>query len=608
MIAMMIRDNHNLRHHTRAFSSHRTSMYTTVLSCPHRQRRISSSVVLLSRDQRPRRSVQQINPAVAINRTIVDLGRKKQWKEILRVYEQEGSNFDNINYATVMSQLGRIHSFDKRHQVFLHFLDDLGDNLERRGFGWFGTQSAANIVHAVGKMKLSNKTGKRILHWMSKSENVQGLLAEAEPQTVSNIAWACATLGFDAPNLFAEIDHRSEWLVKEGNPQSVANSAWACATLGFDAPKLFAEIDQQAKWLVKAGKPQEVVNTAWSCATLGFDAPNLFAEIDQRAKWLVEEGNPQDVANTALSCAKLGFDAPNLFAEIDHNAKWLVKEGKPQIAANTAWSCAKLGFNAPNLFAVIDHRSEWLVKEGNPQEVANTAWACATLGFDASNLFAKIEASRNDLLPNLTEQGISNMCFAISIAGFSAKFKKILVDLWDMTMRMPSWDGFHDENLIQLAQAQLYAKLAGVDLGKVPDALSARIDRAMKELDKNTVSESQRDIASVLRKLGISCDLEVSPLSSAAFGQMLAIDVACKEHKIAIEYDGQYHFLKELGTGKVTSFENGPTKAKRRILEQLGWRVINFDYRDWIVAQGQGNEMPWLREKLHSAGIALSDC
>jgi hypothetical protein len=31
--------------------------------------------------------------------------------------------------------------------------------------------------------------------------------------------------------------------MKEGNPQNVANRAWACATLGFDAPNLFAEID-----------------------------------------------------------------------------------------------------------------------------------------------------------------------------------------------------------------------------------------------------------------------------------------------------------------------------------------------------------------------------
>ena len=103
-----------------------------------------------------------------------------------------------------------------------------------------------------------------------------------------------------------------------------------------------------------------------------------------------------------------------------------------------------------------------------------------------------------------------------------------------------------------------------VDLPEVPDTLSVRINGVLKGLNENTVNDSQRVIANFLRELGLSCDLEVPPMSGAALGQMLAIDVACKEHKIAIEYDGQYHFLKEVGTGKVTYSENGRMKAKRR--------------------------------------------
>ena len=55
---------------------------------------------------------------------------------------------------------------------------------------------------------------------------------------------------------FAEIEHRSKWLVEEGNPQDVANIAWACAKLGFEAPNLFAEIEHRSKWLVEEGSPQ----------------------------------------------------------------------------------------------------------------------------------------------------------------------------------------------------------------------------------------------------------------------------------------------------------------------------------------------------------------
>jgi hypothetical protein len=88
---------------------------------------------------------------------------------------------------------------------------------------------------------------------------------------------------------------------------------------------------------------------------------------------------------------------------------------------------------------------------------------------------------------------------------------------------------------------------------------------------------------------------------------MLAINLACKEQKIAVEYDGPSHYLKELGTGKVTSTENGPTKAKRRFLQKLGWTGVNINYQDWMTATNGGNEKLWLREKLLSSGAELFD-
>ena len=90
-----------------------------------------------------------------------------------------------------------------------------------------------------------------------------------------------------------------------------------------------------------------------------------------------------------------------------------------------------------------------------------------------------------------TEQDISKICFAIALAGFSERFKGILVDIWDMVMRAPSWDGFNDKELLQLAQAQLNSKLARIDLREIPDSLSMKIDRAMKGLEENMVNDWQ---------------------------------------------------------------------------------------------------------------------
>lgn len=83
---------------------------------------------------------------------------------------------------------------------------------------------------------------------------------------------------------------------------------------------------------------------------------------------------------------------------------------------------------------------------------------------------------------------------------------------------------------------------------------------------------------------------------------LLAIDMACTKRKIAIEFDGPSHFLKELKTGKLTRVEDGAIKSKRRYLQKLGWTVINLDYRDYTEARKTKNEKDWLRQKLEAVG------
>lgn len=408
---------------------------------------------------RPRSTfISQKGVAVAINKRLVELGKQQEWEDLLLFAEQERENLNNVNYATLMSQLGRIRSFDRADPRFLALLQALAAMMEERGLPWVEARSATNIIHAIGKMNLRNQSTRRILEWISDPETAASFVKEGEPQALSNVAWACAalnhrealnllveidrrsewlvdngtpqavsnvawafaTLGFQAPHLFAGIEKRSKWLVKEGTPQVVANMAWACGRLGCEAPNLFAEIERRSKRLVGVGKPQEVSNTAWACASLGFQAPNLFAEIELQSRRLVEQGTPQTVANTAWACAKAGFKAANMFTEIERQSDWFVKEGKTQEVANTAWSCATLGFVAPNLFNEIEGRSKWLFEEGKPQEVANTAWACGRLGCEAPRLFAEIEREANRFVEAGNPQEVSNTAWACGKLGFEA--------------------------------------------------------------------------------------------------------------------------------------------------------------------------------------------
>ena len=57
--------------------------------------------------------------------------------------------------------------------------------------------------------------------------------------------------------------------MEEGNPQDVANTAWACATLGYEALELFIELDRHADRLIEHANPQEISNTCYAIAVSG---------------------------------------------------------------------------------------------------------------------------------------------------------------------------------------------------------------------------------------------------------------------------------------------------------------------------------------------------
>ena len=158
-------------------------------------------------------------------------------------------------------------------------------------------------------------------------------------------------------------------------------------------------------------------------------------------------------------------------------------------------------------------------------------------------------------------------------------------------------DEFTGLELRQLAQTQMFAAADGVKLQQTPETLTKGMELALKT-STECVSKSSMKVSQLLHEIGFHHECEVSPDSKTS-GGMLAIDFACKERKIAIEFDGPYHYLKEVKSGKLTSTENGATKAKRRFLKQLGWTVINIDYRDCSQAR--------LRQILKASGVTLTN-
>jgi len=88
--------------------------------------------------------------------------------------------------------------------------------------------------------------------------------------------------------------------------------------------------------------------------------------------------------------------------------------------------------------------------------------------------------------------------------------------------------------------------------------------------------------------------VHVREFSALRESRLSRIDMADVGRKIAVEYDGAYHYLTDVerqGAGKAERWrgrENGVTVAKRRLLQKLGWKVVNISYYD--VARFERNE------------------
>lgn len=503
--------------------------------------------------------------AIDRNTRITKLGREGNWKGMLAIHHKEKRNFNHVNYAMTMSQLGRIRSIDRREPMFNTFLEDLAIQLNNRDPTWMKARQISNILHATGKMRLQGVPAKRIVQFVKNQNNARRFVQEADPQAIAITVWAFAEMESKAPNVFSEIEKRAEWLIAEADAQAVANIALACAKLNVPSPNVFSEIDKRARSLFSGGNPQAVVNTAWACATLGVPLPKLFSEIERRVDWLVEKGNPQAVAILA-------------------------------------WSFATLGVHSPTFFSSLDQRAEWLIEEGEPQAIANTAWSFATVGYEeATKFFSCLDANIDKILSFRNEQIIVNISYALLILDLGRKHKRSLLALWDVVLSMnPS--KFSEEFLIQLAWVEALARADGINLQEPSPKLRERMEIVTYS---DRPSEYQKEeVSAVLDEIGFDHERELSPLSDFNIRGMLSIDFGCRERRIAIEYDGPGHYLRVLESGKVSRVESGLTKAKRRFLEKRGWKVVNVNHQDWIEAERQGNCKEWLRRKLsEDAGV-----
>lgn len=356
-----------------------------------------------------------LRKSISLNKKIIEIGKTRVWNDLLDLYANEKAAFNEVNYATILSQLSRIRrGGPRREPAVLGLIVQDVCQLEMEGFA---VRDMVNIAHSQAKLRMHNNPyTKEYFARMDRCSTK--ILDEGNLQDISNSVWACATLGLQCSNLFAGLDGCTEKILEEGDPQHISNTVWACATLGVQSPKLFAELDQYSKKILDGGTSQAISNTVWACATLGVQCPKLFERLDRCSERILDGGTYQAIANIVWSCATLGVPSPKLFEGLDRYSERILQS--PQSTSNTVWACATLGIKSPVLFAGLDRYHEKLFREGNVQHVVNCLWACATLGIQCPKLFARLDRYSEKIWREGSDQAIANSLWACAKLGIQS--------------------------------------------------------------------------------------------------------------------------------------------------------------------------------------------
>ena len=250
------------------------------------------------------------------------------------------------------------------------------------------------------------------------------------------------------------------------------------------------------------------------------------------------------------------------------------------------------------------------MERGNTQCLANTAFAFALTGVKPTNFFGAMEKKVKVFAEGANPQEICNALWSIAMLGLAREKEFMLKTIWDRACKTDP-KLFNNASMGQLYQVTVHARVDGLMLQPVSSVLRGNMAAAMKAL-VDVPSKSQVEYSSLLRQIGFRHISEVPALppeeDAAGF---LSIDMADMERKIAIEYDGAPHFLTDLKEDSKQNHgrENGQSTAKRRLLEKMGWKVLNIPFHvnvDMNKISGPGRKaakVAYLRDLLTSSGV-----
>jgi very-short-patch-repair endonuclease len=350
-------------------------------------------------------------------------------------------------------------------------------------------------------------------------------------------------------------------------------------------------------------------------------------------------------------------------------------KGKPQDIANTAWAFASLGLKDRRYMdatrnALTDRLSRYARGERNAvttfkgQELANLLWAMATVNVSAGNVWTAVipflrstcagssgSFSATSISRYFKRQELASMAWACSVFGnYPEELMQFLyIGLFGLVgkEREPKEleNIFNDSGLQMQAIMTLIYVQTEIDTTGICRNLSLpehfpdcwieaedstntkkdQITELSSELNLST-SKIQRAVSAAFLRIGFDhveehtitmqemADVHGVRIPSKSI-EVLSIDIANVQQKVAVEVDGPSHFVTRTddngedagpsgGYSKVINGKleyqfrwngerqemNGPTVLKDRLLTSFGWKVLHLPFWEWYALGGDSVE------------------
>lgn len=194
-------------------------------------------------------------------------------------------------------------------------------------------------------------------------------------------------------------------------------------------------------------------------------------------------------------------------------------------------------------------------------------------------------------MADANNHSLITFCGAMAVLDmYSGVHSRMYFEIWNSILRTAESNTISEADLRTIVYIQMTANLPDIDLPKPPEHLQSQLDQFKLPVFSSMFSNA---VSRTLFGMGFSHAQNVSPSESIPAGVLL-IDLACVDRMIAVECNAPERWLSVLGKSD-TRVEEGLTKAKRRILQSLGWKVINLD-RDEAIKNGTSKQ--WLRDRL----------